>query len=85
MPLTPFQKEILAVLARNRSEESHFAGGIVLNAAADSARFSHAFDIFHELAQEVTRASNQDVQSLRQAGFQMETPSRHGEWEKDLR
>src|SRR5258705_7651104 len=83
MPLTALQKEVLAVLARNRSEESHFAGGIVLNSAEDSVRFSHDFDIFHELAEEVTRASNRDVESLRRAGFQVETPSRYGEWEKE--
>ena len=74
MPLTALQKDILAVLAANRSEESHFAGGIVLNAADDSARFSHDFDIFHELAEEVTRASNADVASLRRAGFTVEIP-----------
>ena len=83
MPLTALQKDALTVLARNRSEESHFAGGIVLNAADDSARFSHDFDIFHELAEEVTRASNRDVASLREAGLQVDTPSRYGEWEKD--
>jgi hypothetical protein len=83
MPLTALQKDLLTVLAENRSEESHFAGGIVLNATDDSARFSHDFDIFHELAEEVKRASNRDVESLRRAGFQVETPSRHGEWEKD--
>lgn len=80
MPLTALQKDILAVLAGNRSEESHFAGGIVLNVAADSARFSHDFDIFHELAEEVTRASNRDVENLRGAGFQVETRSRQNEW-----
>jgi hypothetical protein len=83
MPLTALQKDVLAVLASNRSEESHFAGGVVLNVTADSARFSHDFDIFHELAEEVTRASNRDVERLRQAGFQVETPSRYGEWEKE--
>ena len=83
MPLTALQKDVVAVLAGNRSEESHFADGIVLHAADDSARFSHDFDIFHELAEEVTRASNRDVQSLRNAGFQVDTPSRYGEWEKD--
>ncbi|MSU59106.1 MAG: hypothetical protein EXS35_13235 [Pedosphaera sp.] len=83
MPLTVIQKDVLAVLAANRSEESHFAGGIVINAADNSARFSHDFDIFHELAEEVTRASNRDVENLRRAGFQIETPSRYGEWEKD--
>ncbi len=40
MPLTALQKDVLAVLAGNRSEESHFAGGIVLHATDDSARFS---------------------------------------------
>lgn len=83
MPLTALQKDVLAVLAANRSEESHFAGGIVLNASEDSPRFSHDFDIFHELAEEVTRASRRDVASLREAGFNVETPSRYGEWEKD--
>lgn len=83
MPLTALQKDVLSVLAANRSEESHFAGGLVLNADDDSARFSHDFDIFHELAEEVTRASNRDVESLRAAGFQVETPSRYGEWEKE--
>ncbi|MCW5557906.1 MAG: nucleotidyl transferase AbiEii/AbiGii toxin family protein [Verrucomicrobiae bacterium] len=84
MPLTPLQKDLLAILSRNRSEESHFAGGIVLNAADDSARFSHDFDIFHELAEEVTQASNRDVRSLRAAGFSVETLSRDGEWDKDV-
>lgn len=83
MPLTALQKDVLAVLAVNRSEESHFAGGLVLNAADDSARFSHDFDIFHEVAGEVTRASQRDVASLRGAGFAVETPSHYGEWEKD--
>ncbi|MBI4657653.1 MAG: nucleotidyl transferase AbiEii/AbiGii toxin family protein [Verrucomicrobia bacterium] len=83
MPLTALQGDILAILAGNRSEESHFAGGVVLSAAEDSARFSHDFDIFHELAEEVTRASNRDVDSLRCAGFHVETPSRYGEWAKE--
>ena len=83
MPLTALQKDVLAILAGNRSEESHFAGGVVLNAADDSARFSHDFHIFHELAEEVARASNRDVESLRRAGFQVATPSHYGEWEKE--
>jgi hypothetical protein len=56
MPLTALQKDVLTVLAGLRSEESHFAGGIVLNAGEDSPRFSSDFDLFHELAEEVTRA-----------------------------
>ena len=83
MPLTALQKDLLTILAANRSEESHFAGGIVLNAANDSARFSHDFDIFHELAEEVSRASNRDVETLQQAGFQVEKISRGDEWQAD--
>lgn len=80
MPLTPFQSEVLAVISGNRSEESHFAGGLVLNAAAASARFSHDFDIFHEAAEEVARASETDAASLRAAGFTVE-PQRD-DWTK---
>jgi hypothetical protein len=69
-------------LAAQRSEESHFAGGVVLNAAEDSARYSHDFDIFHELAEEVTRASSRDVEVLRAAGITVQTLSRENEWEK---
>jgi hypothetical protein len=82
MPLTALQKDVLAVLATNRSEESHFAGGLVLHAADDSARYSHDFDIFHELAEEVVHASDQDVGRLRAAGFEVQTLSRDGEWAK---
>ena len=82
MPLTALQKDVLAVLAGLRSEESHFAGGIVLNAGEDSPRFSSDFNLFHELAEEVTRASERDVLCLRQAGFQVETPSPCGEWKR---
>lgn len=83
MPLTALQKDVLALLAGLRSEESHFAGGIVLNAGDDSPRFSNDFDLFHELAEEVTRASVRDVQCLRQAGFEVETHSPCGEWEQE--
>jgi hypothetical protein len=48
MPLTDFQREVLAVIVANRSEASHFAGGLVLNASAESPRFSKDFDFFHD-------------------------------------
>lgn len=40
MPLTDFQGKVLAVVSANRSEESHFAGVLVLNADEESPRFS---------------------------------------------
>jgi hypothetical protein len=82
MPLTPLQTEILAVLAANRSEESHFAGGVLLTAPHDSPRYSRDFDIFHDVAAEVAGASERDVAGLRAAGFAVETVSRYGEWER---
>jgi hypothetical protein len=41
MPLTALQKQILRVLAANRSEESHFAGGLVLNRGGNGVRSIH--------------------------------------------
>jgi hypothetical protein len=65
MPLTTFQSEVLQLIAANRTEVSHFAGGLLLNATSESARYSHDFDIFHEAAEEVAAASAQDVNTLR--------------------
>ena len=75
MPLTAFQKDVLAVLAANRSEERHFARGSLLNAADDSPRFSRDFDVVHDVTAEVVRASEHDVASLRAARVSVETLS----------
>ena len=80
MPVTDFQREVLGVIAANRDELSHFAGGLVLNADPDSARFSHDFDIFHEVAEDVASSSNTDVATLRAAGYEILFVS--GDWSK---
>jgi hypothetical protein len=72
MPLSPLQIDVLRIIAANRSEVSHFAGGLVLNATPDSPRFSHDFDIFHEAEIEVARASTADVALIRNAGYTVE-------------
>jgi len=82
MPLTPFQKEVLGVLVANRSEASHFAGGLVLNAPEDSARYSHDFDVFHEAVEDLVAASERDVAALEKAGFTVEKIERQEEWTK---
>lgn len=79
MPLTEFQSEVLRVIAQNRSEQSHFAGGLLLNATSDSSRYSHDFDIFHEAAEEVARASDLDVETLRSSGYTVDCVV--GDWE----
>ena len=48
MPLTPFQIEVMSVIAVNRRLASHLAGGVVLNRDEHSPRFSDDFDIFHD-------------------------------------
>jgi hypothetical protein len=83
MPLTAFQKSVLEVLAASRSAESHFAGGVVLNAPDDSPRFSRDFDIFHEVGVEVVRASENDTTRLSGAGFSVEKVSRTDEWRRE--
>ena len=83
MPLSEFQKTVLAVLATNRSPESHFAGGIIANATDASPRYSRDFDIFHEVAAEVVRASEADIDRLRRAHFSVEPAPRFDEWTRE--
>ena len=78
MPLSPLQIDVLKIIAANRSEASHFAGGLVLNASPDSPRFSHDFDIFHEAEIEVAKASAADVALIRAAGYTVE--EKVGDW-----
>ena len=80
MPLTPFQREVLASIVSNRSEESHFAGGLVINAPDDSARYSKDFDMFHDAKADLATHSNRDVATLREAGFEVTLLERSDEW-----
>ena len=78
MPLTAIQSDILKAISGNRSPESHIAGGIALNFAPGSPRFSEDIDIFHDVEEAVVKASDLDVRCLESAGFivhrQMWTP-----------
>ena len=84
MPLTDFQRRVLEFLVRNRSEASHFAGGLVLNAADDSARYSHDFDVFHDAVEDLVRASEADVRTLQDAGWDVVKINRDGAWDKPV-
>jgi len=84
MPLTAFQKEVMAVLAGNRSESSHVAGGLVLNASDDSARFSLDFDFFHDAVEDLVLTSERDVKTLENTGFVVQKVERDGEWSKPV-
>jgi hypothetical protein len=72
MPLTPFQQELLKLLAANRSPDSFVAGGTVLNAADDSLRFSKDLDIFHDAQESVRECAERDAQTLREQGYTVE-------------
>jgi len=64
------QSDILRLLAKNRSDSSYLAGGLMLN--KDWERRSDDIDIFHDTTKEVTRAQSRSV-VLDAAGFK--TPS----------
>jgi hypothetical protein len=78
MPLTDLQHAVLQVIVTNRSEESHFAGGMVLNAPDAAPRFSNDFDIFHDADEEVAKASRSDVDALRAKGYTVD--EKVGDW-----
>jgi hypothetical protein len=72
MPLTPFQREVLALLALNRSPESYLAGGAALHFMPNSLRYSDALDFFHDSEGRVAEAFNADTARLRDAGYGVE-------------
>jgi hypothetical protein len=67
MALSKLQSDILRVLAKNRSETSYLAGGLMLN--RNWQRRSDDIDIFHDTDEEVTGAANVDLAALDAAGY----------------
>lgn len=72
MPLTAFQREVLALLAANRNPESHLAGGTAINRSEDSPRFSADVDLFHDVAEAVHAAALADAAVLAEQGYAVE-------------
>ena len=69
MPLTPLQSEVLALLAAQRSPESHLAGATGLLMAKSSPRRSRDLDFFHDAEGDVARAFAADRAVLERSGF----------------
>lgn len=67
MALTPLQRRVLHAIAKNRSPDSHVAGGAAL--MADTPRFSDDIDIFHDVRDAVERSAQGDAAALRAAGL----------------
>ena len=72
MPLTDFQRRILALLASSRTPDSYLAGGAALHFKPNSTRFSNDLDFFHDSVQRVASAFAQDRQTLVSAGLSVE-------------
>src|SRR5262249_31316180 len=71
MALTQLQSDILRHLARNRSDTSYLAGGLILN--KNWQRRSDDIDIFHDTDEEVTQAAEADLAILDAAGYKTHT------------
>jgi len=69
MPLTEFQRALLALLARNRSPDSYLAGGAAVHFAPSSVRYSNDLDFFHDSAARVASAFAEDTALLEAAGY----------------
>jgi hypothetical protein len=74
MALTPLQREVMASIAKNRSETSYVAGGLVLN--MDWPRRSDDIDIFHDTDEEIVASADLDIDTLRTDGFRVDVEIR---------
>jgi hypothetical protein len=72
MPLTALQSKIGKVIAKNRSPESHLAGGAALHAKPNSIRYSLDLDYFHDSEVHVAEAFSADQKTLNENGYKVE-------------
>ncbi len=72
MPLTAIQRAVMQLLAARRTAESHVAGGVAINRADNSPRYSADIDFFHDVAENVFTCAEGDAAALAQAGFTVE-------------
>ena len=72
MPLTPFQVEILRLIAPTRRPDSHLGGGSVLFRAPNSPRMSEDLDIFNDYPGLAAGPANQDARLLEENGYSLE-------------
>ena len=71
MPLTDFQAQVFRIISGNRSPDSYVAGASVIHREANSPRYSHDIDLFHDASDAVAISSTKDAESLRSAGFEV--------------
>jgi hypothetical protein len=72
VPLTQFQRALLAELAAEPTEERYLAGGAAMHFAPNSARYSDDLDFFHDSEARVAAAFAADRDRLQRAGYTIE-------------
>lgn len=74
MPLTTFQRQLLAVLSAEPSEDlGYLAGGAALHFEPHSTRFSRDLDFFHDSVERVALAFQRDSARLAASGYAMQS------------
>jgi hypothetical protein len=73
MPLTEFQRRLLAALADPPNDERYLAGGAAMHFAPNSVRYSDDLDFFHDSEARVASAFAQDRRTLETRGYRVET------------
>jgi hypothetical protein len=69
VPLTPFQRGLLAALATEPTEDRYLAGGAAMHFAPNSQRYSDDLDFFHDSEARVAAAFAADRERLQGAGY----------------
>jgi hypothetical protein len=69
VPLTAFQRALLATLAAVPTDERYLAGGAATHFAPSSARYSDDLDFFHDSEARVASAFARDRDTLQGAGY----------------
>lgn len=72
MPLTDFQRRLLATLAATPNDDRYLAGGAALHFAPNSTRYSDDLDFFHDSEARVASAFARDRDTLIRAGYLVE-------------
>lgn len=71
MPLTEFQRGLLATLAETPNEDRYLAGGAAMHFSPNSARYSDDLDFFHDSEARVASAFAQDRGTLERNGYEV--------------
>lgn len=72
MPIGPFEREVLLLLAKHRNPESYIGGATVLNQSVESPRRSKDIDVFHDTVLALQAGLALDHALLRARGYTLD-------------